>query len=120
VRNWFWNTGEQAFVDYSYSFVNADYLMRHAYSYIGWRFQPRSSFTMLDKGDFFVIDLVAPYKSGPATHGRFVVGWGPYPGYSSTLLINQHTANRYHVPYSYEIPGINTDYNIWKIETLGI
>lgn len=114
VRNWFWDPDSSVFTQYSYSWTSADYLMRHAYSYIGWRFQPVSYFAYLDAGDFFVMDLVG---NGQATHGRFVVGWG-YDSIHNQygLITNQHTTDRYHILYD-EFWNPNTTTN-WKIQVL--
>ena len=112
--NWFFNGGVS-----SYSWFNADKLMRHAYQYLVDRFDRNLtigtySSQALRAGDFIVFDAEGDPQSGPATHGRIGVGWLYDPDYGAYVyMMDQHSSSRYHVKWDlfWNPPGTNN----WKI-----
>lgn len=113
-RNWFWNSGEQTYIDKSDSWVNVVALRNHAYQYLNHRFQAKTYFFQVDPGGFFVWDNEAPY-SGLPTHGRVILddGFDVETGVYSQLIAS-HTAERENIQYSrYWNPNLMP--NVWKI-----
>jgi hypothetical protein len=99
-RNWFWDSGQQAYTDYSHSWTNVVNLRNHAYNYLNWRFVAKPYFSQADPGGFFVFDNSDPFTGNP-THGRVLIGYGnDVETGSYGRLIDSHTAERKHIQYS--------------------
>ena len=113
-KDWFWNGGL-----HSHSWSVADKLMRHAYEYLGDRFDRNLtvgtySSQNLRAGDFIVFDTVGDPLAGGPTHGRIGVGWLWDPNYGQYFyMMNQHTPNRYHVRWDqFWNPATTASWNI--------
>jgi hypothetical protein len=117
-KDWFYNQGI-----HTNSWSVADTLMRHAYEYLGDRFDRNTtvgtySSQRLRAGDFIVFDAVGDPLSGPPTHGRIGVGWLWDPNYGQYFyMMNQHSPSRYHVRWD-QFWSPSTTSN-WKISVHG-
>lgn len=70
-----------------------------------------SAIYSLEAGDFFLVRLIDNDQDPPGpSHARVIVGYGSPQdgatcpgGYSSCLLANQHSTDRYRVPAGWQI-----------------